>query len=437
MPPDRVCRTVHQYSKEPVSDEDMQKLQEIAADYIRVKNYVYARFGGTGSLSKLYPGYTVQNEMTQSGLRKTLEMPSVYFYLAVFDALRDIKSQWTKTKTRILKQISRNVNFTEEEKHYLRFLLKIHDAFTAVLNQTEINLPQTVQKTCDDLASQVNVEKLHRYLCRQTRKFHVRLYTDAAEGFSVSERAYRYDDHGIYIAVKEKRKRIFIPLTDNNRYQCQIYLRLYPKQKKVCLHVPIRVTVKHHPDYTKQTGIAFGIHTMLTTDEGHCYGKELGKYQTEYADWIRMQTGIYNKNRSSNPGRKKYSAKKSRLTGQMHSYMNCELNKFLQEEKPQIIYIVRLPEPKTGGVSPTINYSVSMWQRGYIRRRLLDKCEEQSIKLVEVMGKDISRECSCCGAAGVRKSGVFVCPSCGYTVEEKTNTAGNIKKRGMEGKTLN
>ena len=39
----------------------MKKLQEIAGDYRTVKNYVYQRYGGIKSLSKIYPGYTVQN----------------------------------------------------------------------------------------------------------------------------------------------------------------------------------------------------------------------------------------------------------------------------------------------------------------------------------------------------------------------------------------
>ena len=135
MPEDTLCKTIHQYNKEPVSDGDMKKLLEIAADYGRVKNYVYDRFGGIGSLKKLYPGYTVQNEMTASGLREQLDMPSVYFYLAVFDALKDIKSQWTRTKSRVLKLIGRNENLTPGDKHYLRFLLKVNNAFTAVLDQ--------------------------------------------------------------------------------------------------------------------------------------------------------------------------------------------------------------------------------------------------------------------------------------------------------------
>ena len=139
------CRIIRQYNREPISDEDMKKLQEIADDYRRVKNYVYTRYGGIGSLSKLYPGYTVQNEMTNSGLRAKLAMPSVYFYRAVFDALGDIKSQWARTKSKLLKLIARNENLNAQEKHYLRFLLKANNAFDAVLNQKPIELPQEMQ----------------------------------------------------------------------------------------------------------------------------------------------------------------------------------------------------------------------------------------------------------------------------------------------------
>ncbi len=52
-----VFKTVYQYSREPVSEADMGKLLEIAEDYRRVKNYVYRRYSGIGSLGKLWPGY--------------------------------------------------------------------------------------------------------------------------------------------------------------------------------------------------------------------------------------------------------------------------------------------------------------------------------------------------------------------------------------------
>ena len=37
-----VCRTIHQYSQGAIPEEDMEKLLEIAEDYRKVKNYVYA-----------------------------------------------------------------------------------------------------------------------------------------------------------------------------------------------------------------------------------------------------------------------------------------------------------------------------------------------------------------------------------------------------------
>ncbi len=310
MQNDKVCKTVRQYNKEPVSREDMEKLKEIADDCRKVKNYVYDRFGGISSISKLYPGYTVQNEMTKSGLRGELQMPSVYFYLAVFDALGDIKGQWVRTKTKVLQLIGANDNLTPKEKHYLRFLLKTGNAFAAVLNQMPVMLPDEMQKTYEEVASEIDPVKLHRYLCRQVRKYHVKQHTDLSEGFSISERAYRYEDHGIYISTKQKRKRIFVPLTDNNQYRSQLYIKLYPIKNSIEIMVPVSVTVRFHEDFKNQVGIALGMSRMLTTHEGYCYGEQFGNYQIPYAEWIRSQAICYSRNKKENPGRKKYQAKK-------------------------------------------------------------------------------------------------------------------------------
>ena len=433
---DKVCKTVHQYNANPISEENMKKLQEIAKDYKIVKNYVYDRFGGIMALSKIYPGYTVQNEMTKSGLRDQLGLPSVYFYLAIFDALGNIKSQWTQTKSEVLKLIGQNDSLSADEKHYLRFLIKVNNAFEAVLNQKPIQLPENLQKIWGELAGQVDTEKLHRYLCRQVRKYHGKQHADKEDGFSLSERAYRYGDHGIYISIKEKRKRIFVPLTDNNQYKRQIYIKLYPEKDSIEIKVPVNVSVKRHNDYINNVGVAMGIYVMLTTHQGHRYGQELGIYQLEYADWMRIQTGIYNRNRHRNPSRKKYYAKKQRLTEQMHSYINHELNRFLKEEKPQTIYIAKLPSSQKVGINRKINNSVSMWQRGYIRKRLIQKCREQSVEIKEVLGKNIGNVCSYCGEQGIKKEGFFFCSACGQNSQEKTNTARNALKRGLEGKIV-
>ena len=297
MPSETIYKTIHQYSKLPIPAEDMGKLLEIAEDYRKVKNYVYARYGGIGSLGKIQPGYTVQNEMTKSGLRTELGLPSVYFYLAVFEALGDIKGQWSRTKGKLLELLRRNERFTAEEKHYLRFLLKVGNVFEAVLNQRPPELPEKIKKQYAALAETVEADRLNRYLCRQVRKYHIRPHAETINGFSASEKAYRYGTwemyHGIYLATKESRKRIFVALTDSNQYKSQIYVRLKPEKSGIEIDTSIAVSVREHPDYKKEVGLAMGVFTMLTTNEGRRYGELLGSYQTEYAEWIRSQLACY------------------------------------------------------------------------------------------------------------------------------------------------
>ncbi len=430
MTSETICKIVRQYNKVPILDEDMRKLVEIAEDYNKIKNYVYQRYSGICSLSKLYPGYTIQNEMTHSGLRERLGTPSVYFYLAIFDALGDIKSQWSATKAAVLRSVNRNEGLGDEEKHFLRYLLKVNLVLEAVLNHSSLELKGEMGLQYVRLAKTVDVHKLENYLRRQVRKYHAAPHTDCVNGFSITERAYRYRDHGIYIAVKQKRKRIFIPLTDGNSYTRQLYIRLFPEEKRVEILVPVDRKVKVHSDYGGRVGISMGMRTMIVTDQGHLYGEEFGMYQGKLSSWIREQAIVHSRNKEANPGRKKYYAKKQRLEEQLHSYINQELNRFLREEKPAVIYIPKFPKPEMVNRGKAINHYSSMWQRGYIRERLALKCREQSIELTDVFGKDISRECSSCGAMGIWKEKRFSCSSCGYEADGKENAARNVRKRG-------
>lgn len=442
-----VCKTVHQYNQWPISDADMRKLQEIAEDYRKVKNYVYARYGGTGSLSKLYPGYTVQNEMTECGLRAELGMPSVYFYLAVFDALGDIKSQWAHTKSKVLKLTGQNESLNAEEKHYLRFVLKSSNAFAAVLMQKAVQLPHEIQSKYEELAGQVDTAKLHRYLCRQARKYHVRdLHTDAAEGFFVTERAYRYGEgsiggsgektRGIFISTKENRKRVFIPLTDENAYKKQLYVKLKPEESGVEIHVPIEVKIRAHKDYCNEIGISAGIEHMFTTDSGHVYGERFGELHRELTEYMSNADRSYRREKHNNAGRKKYRARKARLDAALETYVNQEINRMLAEEKPQTIYIPRLPGGAASAYGSAINYSVNMWKKGYIRKRLEQKCRENAVRLTEVFGKGISTTCSRCGGTGKYSKDIFQCENCGYEADKKINTAQNALKRGKDGQQI-
>ena len=136
------------------------------------------------------------------------------------------------------------------------------------------------------------------------------------------------------------------------------------------------------------------------------------------------------------PDKQRQHIKKRRRQERIHGYINQELNRFLRTEKPGRVYLVKLPPPQAGGTNRKINQGVALWQRGYIRSRLALKCREQGVELVDVLGKDISRECSFCGAIGTKTKEDFFCSACGYCDKEKTNTARNVKKRGEGGGKL-
>lgn len=147
-----ITKTVRQYSAAPVPLEVMEKLQAVANGYCAVKNYVYRRYGGIRSMGKLYSAYTVQNEMTKTGLQKALGLSGASFYLAVFEALVDIRNQWDKEKGMVGKRIRKNEAFSDADRHYLRFLLYIDSIFVAVLNHQSFVVSEKIWNRYEELS---------------------------------------------------------------------------------------------------------------------------------------------------------------------------------------------------------------------------------------------------------------------------------------------
>lgn len=427
---DTIFKTVYQHNQVPISAADMERLQEIARDCREVKNYVYDRYSGIRSLPKIYPGYTVQNEMTKSGLRERLGLPSVYFYLSIFDALGDIKSQWTDVKSHVEKNIRGNSDFTPQDRHYLRFVMKQSQCFEGILLGERPALAQNWEERFQAVCSKVDAHRLDQYLRRQVRRHLNRPRTDAAEGFPASPKGYRYADHGIYLSMKESRQRLFIPLTDNNRYTRQVYIRLYPEEGRITVNVPIEVRQRHPDGYEGEIGLAMGLKCMFVTDQGRSYGEKYLEYQAALTDYIREKLPRHQRNAKNNPGMKKYNDEKHRLQAAMHDYVNAEINRMLDTEKPGVIYVPRLPAVSKAGFSRRANAIIAMWQKGFVKGRLTRKCRERSVELVEVFGKGISTECCCCGAQGTKEGELFCCPSCETRLPERENTAKNVLKRG-------
>ena len=169
---------------------------------------------------------------------------------------------------------------------------------------------------------------------------------------------------------------------------------------------------------------------MITTDTGNIYGECFGQIQQELVEYVKASDQTYRKEKKNNAGRKKYKAHKAKLDARLETYVNQEINRMIAEEKPEAVYLPKFPRNNTKGYDKKVNYSVNVWKKGFVKDRIKQKCLENSIKYIEVTGKAISTECSRCGTQGKYQKDIFICKSCGYEDDKKTNAAKNAINRG-------
>lgn len=435
-----VTKTIWQYS-EPLPEETMAFLRSIATDYCKVKNYVYGRYSGIKNLNNLTPIYNILNEMRCCGLREQLNLPVVYYELAIADAVTNIKSNWGNIKKRIGGCVTTNENLSEDDRIYLRTVLKLNSVFTAILNHQNYEMP----KKADGL--DIDVKRLNNLLRRLTRRYLTQPRSDCTDSFRVSPNGYSYKNGAMRIVCRIPRKRVSIPLKDDRMFDRQIQVHI--RQDNVALAVPVEARVRMHQDYMNTIYIYIGRQDMFTLPDGHIYGaslEELTDPETErLSKKNRERHKIYSvytqsaeegdiqkaqKIEANNFGRLKYDRQKEKQRERTKTYINSEINRMIETEKPARIIITRpVTRNKTKIYARSANRKMTRSFGGYIRERLAYKCKVHSIELVEISSKHTGQKCSACGAEGKRLGRDFVCEGCGLNTTIALNSAKNIQQK--------
>lgn len=442
----KICKAIHQYSKGKISNENMDVLMDIGHGCMVVKNYIYQKYGGIKSLVKVYSGYEVDSEVRAAGFREKIGLPSVYFSASVSRALADIKIMWAQVRNGINDAVNRNERFSLEDRHYIRFVLKTDVCYWNALNGKSAPLPEKIrsgyEKIIADFGSDggQRIKSLNRYISRQTRKRLHRQHTDNRLHFSIKKQGYRYGEqdgeHGIFLATKVNRQRMFIPLTDTNVYDRMLDISLNPQKKSIEIIIPFFVNIRQREDHSNEIGISIGLWDMITTSTGKVYGSSFGKMQQEISRFILEES--YRKETENASDTQKYRARKRKMDAALKNYVNMEINRMIALEKPREIYMAKLPRNPgmlMKGTGDT--HLLRMWKKGFVTERLQWKCRKNGIKIVEVIGRGIGRECSACGQTGYTDGEKFKCSTCGFEENRKVNNARNAMKRGKTGKKLN
>ena len=118
-----IIKTVKQYSYE-LDEEMLKELLFIANQYKNVKNYVYSRYSGINSILLLSKDRKIRDEWIKTKFYEQWKLPARYWKLALSEAFSNIKTNWSNTKNKVKDQVNRNSNLSNEDRHYINYILK-------------------------------------------------------------------------------------------------------------------------------------------------------------------------------------------------------------------------------------------------------------------------------------------------------------------------
>ena len=420
-----------------------------------IKNYVWSRYSGIGSLLK-QSGWTIRDELIQKDLLSK-KITKTFSRVAVEQSASAIKSNWTTAKKKVKKAIAQNENLTKEDRRYLFLCLKHTPTLYNILNYKKVDYQTDCLK-----ALKVNVHRLNNLLRRYIRRYKTKSHTNKANVILTSN-LYKFNSNNntFMFSGKAKHSRLEISLIGNvPKLKGTLELVKNQKDNQYYLHVPLDRIISQK-DMTEQSeilGLDIGITDLITLSNGSVYGANSAEL------FYNLSDNLVNKNRSrlfsykrkleqrilteqdlskksilelklknleeNNLGSKKRISKIGKYKSRIASHINHELNKMIKEEDIEEIVREDLTwSSKKKNVSKKQQNRFSTWSKGLLLERLSVKLAEKGIKETIVNPAYTSQVCCKCNHLGNRKGKEFKCLNCNLSIDADFNASIIIKKR--------
>ena len=420
-----------------------------------IKNYVWSRYSGIGSLLK-QSGWTIRDELIQEDLLSK-KITKTYSRTAIEKSASTIKANWTTTKKKVKKAIFQNENLTKEDRRYLFLCLKHTPTLYNILNYKKVDYTTDYLK---DL--KVDVHRLNNLLRRYIRRYKTKAHTNKANVILPSS-LYKFNpcNNEFTLTGKKRNSKVKITLIGNiPKLKGTLELVKNQKSNQYYLHVPLDriINKKKMTDESEILGLDVGITDLITLSNGSVYGansaelfytlsdnlvnknrSRLFSYKRKLEQRILIEQDQYKKSvlesklknlEENNLGFKKRSSKIGKYKSRIASHINCELNKMVKVE--DIREIVREDlnwSSKKRSVSRKQQNRFSTWSKGILLERLSIKLAEKRIKETIVNPAYTSQVCCKCNHLGERKGKEFKCSNCNLSIDADFNASINIKKR--------
>ena len=423
-----------------------------------IKNYVWARYSGIGSLLK-QSGWTIRDELVQKNLLSN-KITKTLSKVAVEQSASIIKANWTTTKKKVKKAIAQNENLTKDDKHYLYLCLKHTPTLYNILNYKKVDYQTDYLK---DL--KIDVHRLNNLLRRYIRRYKAKPYTKKANVILTSN-LYKFNTNNriFMFSGKTKNSRIEIDLIGNvPKLKGTLELVKNQKDNQYYLHVPLDriITKKNITSESEILGLDVGMTDLITLSNGSVYGansselfytlsdnlvnknrSRLFSYKRKLEERILTEQDLSKKSilelklrnlEENNLGTQKRSAKIGKYKSRIVSHINCELNKMIKEEDVKEIVREDLSwsnkKRKKRNVSRKQQNRFSTWSKGILLERLSIKLTEKGIKETIVNPAYTSQVCCKCNHLGSRNGKTFKCSNCNLSIDSDFNASIIIKKR--------
>jgi len=406
-----VVKCIKQHSFEM---DNMEELNYIAQKYTTVKNYVYSRYSGINNMGILSDyKKEIRDIWVQTKFAEQWKLPARYWKLALDEAISNIKTEWSNVKNRVKLAVIKNNNITKEERNFILYILKVNELLQNILTYKEFIRPVAIME--------LNIRE--KYICNLIRRY-IRCYkgtipySTRCSSFMIDADMYEYKhiDGVLHIFIQgvNRGKRINISLKDRNLHKGN--LRIIIKNEVIEIHRSKDVEVKQNWIKEKVIGIDKGYRCLIATSENSFYGEKLNEYLTKETErlsevnanrnklWALMEKCLserdlvkYNNILLHNFGRKKYNNNKRKFDSLVKSYINRELNKFIENEKPSEIIYEDLTFVSWQDRYPKhVKRKLSRWIKGYIQQRINYKGALKNILLTKVNPAYTSQFCYKC-----------------------------------------
>lgn len=439
-----VEKTVKQQSEKV---NNFNELSIIGSRYTTVKNYVTSRYSGINSIHLLKKHrQLIRDEWIKEGFAEQFKLPSRYWKLALDEAISNIKSEWSNTKNRIKEALNGNDNLTDDEKHYIRYVLKSDSIYQAILQR------KSYKKTDKLKTLEIREKYIHSLICRYTRRYKGSIpYSHKTRSFMIDSPMYKYFfiDNKLMLEVAglEKGKRIVFELKDRNIHTGNLRIVLQDDET-LEVHRVKKVAVCEPSKDEYVLALDKGYTSQFATSSDKEYGVKLGELLTKETErlnevnakrnkiWAQIkkyeELGDFEKAeriKKNNFGWKKYNRLKNKFAETTKSYVNHSIYETLDKEKPTTVICERIDFASWyKKMSKAQKRKLARWLKGYIQERLEYVCSLRQIKIIEVNPAYTSQICHKCGSFGDRNGKVFKCPHCG-TMDADINAGHNIKDR--------